>query len=330
MRRGLIAWSRDEVPAAALERRLARLQRAMADNGLDVVLVYSTTAQPAAVSWLTHFVPYSNDGLLVVFAEGLPAFFASFSKRVAGWIREVSHVGEIRLGGNLGRGAAKLLEERFGARRPRIAAVSRDRLPQSVLQPFGEVEDASALFTALRQPADEEEKRLAFRAWDMARDALHQIPSSPRRASEVLAAVERSARLQGAEEVFLRLVPDLGTSRVLTRLEGDAEWGSHSAVQLSLAYKGVWVRAVRCIASGETPAGWRAADQWFAIAAQKLDGGGAPGKLIRWTVEACVGSLPLSVVGDLPRGSLAVVSAELELAGEAPWHGAALVVTGAR
>jgi hypothetical protein len=191
------------------------------------------------------------------------------------------------------------------------------------------VEDASALFAALRQPADEEEKRLALHAAGLAKQALDAAPKSAQRASEVLAAVERSARLQGAEEVFLRVAPDLRESAVLRRIEGDAAWGSRAAVQLSLAYKGVWVRAVRCIASGETPAGWRAADQWFATAAQKLDGGGAPGKLIRWTVEACVGSLPLSVVGDLPPGSLAVVSAQLELPGEVPWHGSVLVFTGA-
>ncbi len=322
MRRGLIAWSREEVPAAALERRVARLQRAMAAEGLDVVLVYTSTAQPAAVSWLTHFVPYSNDGLLVVFAEGPPAFFASFSKRVAGWIREVSHVGEIRLGGNLGRGAAKLLEERFGARRPRIGAVSRDRLPESVLQPFGEVEDASALFAALRQPPDDEEKRLAVRASSIAKQALDAAPGSARLTSEVLAAVERSARLQGAEEVFLRVAPDLRESAVLRRIEGDADWGPRAALQLSLAYKGVWVRSVRCVASGPAPDDWSAAEAWLA----KGDPSGAPGRLIRWTVEACVGSLPLSVVASLPRGSLAVVSAELDLPGVGAWHGAALVV----
>ncbi len=58
MRRGLISWSREETPVAVLEERVARLQQAMKSEGMDAVLVYTSLARPAAVSWLTQFVPY--------------------------------------------------------------------------------------------------------------------------------------------------------------------------------------------------------------------------------------------------------------------------------
>jgi hypothetical protein len=334
MRRGLIHWSRDEVPAAALERRLARLQREMSASGLAAVLVHTSTAQPAAVSWLTHFVPYSNDGLLVVFPEGLPAFFASFSKRVAGWIREVSHVGEIGLGANLGAGAAKLLAQRFGTARPRLGVVDRDCVPAGVLQPLVEagwtaLEDVSSSFARIRQPADAEEIALAARGASIARRALDAVGAAPRDAAEALAATERAARLEGAEEVFLRVAPDLERSAVMRRLEGEAAWGARGAVQVSLAYKGVWVRAARCMAH-DAPPGWDEAQRWLAQAAPRLDAAGAPGKVRRWTVEACIGSQPLSAVQTLPPGALAVVSAELNLPGAGAWHGAVTAVIGDR
>jgi hypothetical protein len=331
MRRGLIHWSRTEVPAAALERRVARLQKAMAEEDVAAVLVYTSTAQPAAVSWLTHFVPYSNDGLLVVFRDGPPDFFASFSKRVAGWIREVSHVGEIHLGANLGRGAAKLLEQRFDATRPRIAIVDRDQLPFAVLEPvleagWREPQDFSAAFQRVRQPADAEEIRLAHRAADIARRALSAIPSVRKHASEVLAAVEASARNEGAEEVLLRIAPDLASAPAMTRLEGDAALGARAAVQVSLAYKGVWVRAARNLSAATEPSDWQVATNWLNEAAARLRPDDAPGRVVRWTMEACIGSRPLTPVQQLPRGSLAVVSAELELPDRTPWHGSALVV----
>jgi Xaa-Pro aminopeptidase len=85
MRHGLIAWSRDEVPASALDARVAKLQAAMRKEALDCVLVYSSFARPAAVAWLTHFVPYWNDALLAVFASGPPVLLTAFSKRMSAW-----------------------------------------------------------------------------------------------------------------------------------------------------------------------------------------------------------------------------------------------------
>jgi hypothetical protein len=82
MRRGLISWSRDEVPASVLEGRVARLQEQMRAVELGAVLIYTSFARPSAVAWLTHFVPYWNEALLVVFPTGAPVLLAAFSKRV--------------------------------------------------------------------------------------------------------------------------------------------------------------------------------------------------------------------------------------------------------
>src|ERR1700675_3728763 len=111
MRRGMIRWSHEEVPASVLDSRVARLQSAMRTAGLDALLVYTSFARPGAVAWLTHFVPYWNDGLLVVLPSGAPALLAAFSKRVHDWIREVSHIGEVRAAPDLGRAAVAYFDE---------------------------------------------------------------------------------------------------------------------------------------------------------------------------------------------------------------------------
>lgn len=305
MRRGLIAWSKDEVPPAALEARVQRVQQALGPAGLDALLAYSSFPRPAAVSWLTHFVPYWNEALAAVLPEGAPVLFASFSKRVHPWIREVSHVGEIVPAPDLSRAAAAFAEKR-GLKR--IGVVELGELPWSVAEPIGaELVDATELFARVRQPADQYENALAARATEIAERALAAIPEHARRAAEIVAAVELSARLDGAEEIIPRFHQHLG---------------ERYAVELSVAYKGVWVRLCRTHPSSPD------AERWFEAALQ----GNAlqpPGKLARWTVESCVGASPLSVVSDkgrvyrrLPAGARAVLSVRVELA-DGPWDAAA-------
>ena len=344
MRRGLVSWSREEVPAAVLERRVSVLQRAMAEQGFDAVVAYTSTVQPAAVSWLTQFVPYSNDGLLLVFPEGPPALFASFSKRVQGWIKEVSRVGEVGLGPKFAHAAVKMLKERTAAsnQAPRIGFIGPDRIPAPVMEPFieagweGNLLDAGELFARVRQPVDESEAKLLQRTAAMARQALDAIPAGASRASQVLSAIERTARLAGAEEVFPRIASDLASSGSLVRMEGDSALEARFAVQISLAYKGVWVRAARCVARGGVSQSWSAAESWFrgAVSRLRADRLGlpddAPGKIALWKIESCLASEPFTVVGDgtaLPPGSFGVASVELALP-DGPWHGCSTFILG--
>jgi len=237
MRHGLIAWSRDEVPASALDARVAKLQAAMRKEALDCVLVYSSFARPAAVAWLTHFVPYWNDALLAVFPDGAPVLLAAFSKRMNPWIHETSRVGEVRAAPDLGKGAAALLAEKGVSR---VGVVELDALPWRIAQPIAdptrdaELVDASRVFSDVRHPADAFELALARRAAQIARRALDAAADGSRLASHALAAAEKSARLEGAEDVIARLAPDLREDATLVRMEGDAPLGARWALELTV------------------------------------------------------------------------------------------------
>jgi hypothetical protein len=353
MRRGLISWSTEEVPAAALEARVGKLQAAMKAEKLDAVLAYTCFSQPATVSWLTHFVPYWNDGLIIVLPHGAPVMLAAFSKRVQEWIREVSKLADVRTAPNLGKGTVAFLKDHspaFADRPGRIGIIERDDFPYAALEPLVEagwkdsLVDATSLYVSVRQPADEPEIGLATRVAALARKALDAMPADAKKVSDLLPAIESVARGEGAEEVLVRVAPDLSKSAVLLRIEEDAALGARYAVQLSLAYKGVWTRATRCVP--EIPA----ATTWFREAAAKLRAsngaggpqGSAPGELVQWTLEACLGNEPLSVTGHggmksarsdtfkpraLPVGALAVLSAQVQTK-DGPWHGAVPLVLG--
>lgn len=355
MRRGLIGWSKEEVPDAAMALRVTRTQDVMQKEKLDAVIAYTSFARPNAVSWYTHFVPYWNDGLVVVFPTGLPMMLAAFSKRVEPWIREVARVGDVIMTPNLGKGVIDMLKERIptlatgGAR---IGLIELDELPWPIAEAFDEagfgpaLVDFSAQFAALRQPPDDSEIGLARKALTMAAKAYAAMPPGARQASQILSAIDSSARLDGAEEVHLKVAPDLDTSGVLQRLEGDARLGARHVISVSLGYKSVWVRTVRCMAA-KPPASWGAAQQWFDKAVLALDAGnlaagpataGLTGKLTAWSIESCIGGAPLSPIAyggtggnhsirSLPPGALAVVTVQLELA-DGPWHGAANLILG--
>jgi hypothetical protein len=340
VRRGLISWSRNEVPASVLEARLAKLQGGMRGPGLGALLIYTSFARPSAVAWLTHFVPYWNEGLLVVLPSGAPVLLAAFSRRMQGWVQSVSHVGEVHSVAQLGRAAAKLLEERVPANAP-VAALELDALPWPVAEPLagalgGRLVDATALFASVRQPADDTEIALAQRAADIATRALGSIPPGAERSSRVLAAIERSARLDGAEEVLAHIAPDLASGTALRRLESDQALGERYAVELSVAYKAAWARAARCCSPDE-PRSWSRARAWTSDWATRTTAAAPPpppGSIAFWSLEACLGGEPLSVVasaigprGTVSAGTLGCFSIQLQLA-DGPWLGAGTLVVG--
>jgi hypothetical protein len=208
--------------------------------------------------------------------------------------------------------------------------------------------DVTSLFASIRQPADEVEIRLARRAAKIATQALKAIPTGATRASELLSALEGSARLDGAEEVLPRLAPDLRKDATLRRFEGDAFLGERYAVELSVAYKATWVRITRCVSTHAFPPSWRGAAERFVETAERLNeanlslepqvaGSARLGKPAAWTLESCRGSAPLSIVttgeapspSALPGGSLACLSLQLDL-DDGPWLRGEPLILGSR
>ena len=316
MRRGLLAWDRDEVSANVLEARVDRLQNAMREQSVDSVLIYNNFPRPAAVSWLTHFVPYWSQGVLVVPADGPPEYFVSLSKRVAGWIEETSHMGDIvstpRLGADL---SARLADV------DRIGIVERDRFPGGVAVPLLEclggksLEDATELFRSVRHPADDAEISLSRRAATLAKTCLDDaLPAETwTHTGPLTAAIEGPARLAGAEEVLIELAPDLSEDKALRRLDGNFDLGDRYALRVSLAYKGHWVRIGRTVDEHQViVSDWIDANLPAALTGNGGDGLGVEGMQF----EACIGSAPLSGVAEIPTGAVGVANLTVSVEGK--------------
>src|SRR5260370_24414316 len=180
MRRGLISRSKADVTDAVLDARLARVRAAMDAAGLDALLLYTNNTRAAGVSWLTGFVPYWSEALLVVPRDREPVLVAALSYRVKSWIERTSRLAEVSHGPPIGFEAASMI-----AARQADAAVG---IPELGGLAAGIVEDlrrggprlslgdATAPFAPPRPEADPAEIPLAMRAAAVAPHALAPQP----------------------------------------------------------------------------------------------------------------------------------------------------------
>jgi creatinase/prolidase-like protein len=322
MRRGLIARSKTELPDAVFDARLERLHAAM--GALDALLIYTNNTRPAAVSWLAGFIPYWSEGMLIVPRDGLPVLVVALTFRVKPWIERTSRVAEVIHSPSVGTEAARLIAGRRAD--AAVGVVDFDHLPAGITDDLREagprlaLSDAGDLFATARAPADPAEIMLAARASLIAAAALSRIDPHDR-AGEIVAAVERDARQNGAEEVYVAMAPDLACDRRLLRIEGEPALGRRFSVRASVAYKGSWVR--RAVTVDRDGAVSEAAHAAFVDAIARLPSDRALSQFASFLVEGCRIAQPLeALMGSrvaTPRapvaGAVVSVQASIEVEG---------------
>ena len=343
MRRGLMQWNPEEIPLEALMQRVRRLQDAMATAGLDAILLYTNFVRSAAVSYMTAFSPYWADGVLLVPRAGEPLFATTLSKRVGSWIQTVKPVGDVVTSPTPGTVLGKHMAEE-GARR--IGVLELDAFPSGLYSelasalPDAEFIDASEVFASARTVLDDVERRLVKQADAMAQSALDRLSlDASSNVGRVVGAVERHARLQGAEEVYVAIAPDLDADRRFLRLSGDGALGRRFAIRATVAYKGTWIRHTKTYSRDDADRlALTRADAWFKKFLSSSSTGVnireaikdfSGGRLAAWMVESPVGTHPLMTVASSEMSSAtvptpyAIVTIALTVDG-VPWCGGGL------
>jgi hypothetical protein len=300
MRRGLISRSKAELPDAALDTRLARVRAAMAEAQLDALLVYTNNTRPAGVSWLTGFVPYWSEALLVVPRAREPVLVVALTYRVKSWIERTSRVADVIHTPRIGLEAARMIAAATPAAAVGIADL--DGLSAGIVDDLREggpglaVRDASTLFARLRAEADPAEIALAVAATDIAQRALARAEQASGRDAtlgEIIAAVEREARELGAEEIYVAAAPDLAHDCRFKRIEGEARLGGRFALRATVAYKGTWIRLVRTFQDDSVAVPDKEAAARFAAAVAELPSARGFAGAESWLVEGCRIAQPL-------------------------------------
>ncbi|MBI3371183.1 MAG: hypothetical protein HY017_05405 [Betaproteobacteria bacterium] len=336
MRRGLMAWSQQEIPAGVLEKRVAALVAGMRARGLACVLAYTDLTRPAAVSALTHFIPYWSNGVLVVSPSAGATLVVTLSGRVAEWIRSTSRLDDLVNTLDLGTGVAERISTtEKGA--IRVGIVELSSFPSSVvaairkLHPAIEFEDATDLLNAALAQEGLRTDVVAARTIAIARVALAAgaAEAGGRDANAVVAAAEGTARREGAEEILLAVAPDAVADPRLRRIEGAALLGDAFALQVSVAYKGCWLRIGRTLSSGALPPWIAETDAWFERLVSEIATGAPPNVAIPTALTRLPGATLDSWRAETARAglALAVVAGSAPFSSERPLPVAPITLT---
>jgi hypothetical protein len=336
-----MAWDAEEIPLAALQQRVRRLQSAMEAAGQDAMILYTNFIRSAAVSYLTAFSPYWADGVLLVPREGEPVFATTLSKRVGSWIQTVKPIGDLVTspapGTVLGKRAAEMTNIR------QVAILELDKFPGGLYDelttalPEVEFTDGTETFANARGTLDDVEKRLLIKADAIAQRASQNLDPKNCNLGEAVGAVEKAARLQGAEEVYVAIAPDLDSDRRFLRLSGDRPLGRRFAIRATVAYKGTWVRHIKTYSKNDQDTlAIARADAAFRNVLARLTAGEpiAPqfvGMNVNdWIVEAASGTTPLAVITSaraahvVPHHGPGLILSMTSIFGRVPWCGAGL------
>jgi hypothetical protein len=252
MKRGLIEWDPSELSAETLAGRVAQAQALLAEQGLDAAVFYTSVAQPGPVRYLTHFLPYWNEGVLVLPRVGEPTLFVALSNRVFPWIKGSSTLKDVRASRNLGADAAKLLAE-CGA--TRVGLGDAGSIPFGIVAALkanlkgGQVVDAPEPGSSVRLGADADELRLRARAAAIAARALGEVAADWQeglRDSEVAGRLDRAMRLDKAEDTLVLVGPALRWPGLPTGIT----LGERAHVVIQVEYKGHWVLVGRTLGAG--------------------------------------------------------------------------------
>jgi hypothetical protein len=250
------------------------------------------------VSWLTGFIPYWSEAMLVVPRDAPPVLVVALTFRVKPWIERTSRVAEVIHAPRIGIESARLIAGRKAD--AAVGVVDFDHLSAGIADdlreagPRLELSDASDMFAMLRSRADPAEIMLTARASSIAASALSQI-TERNYVGEIVAAVEGEARRIGAEEVYVAMAPDLAGDRRLVRIEGEPALGRRYSVRASVAYKGSWVRRTVTIDRDDVAA-MEAVDAAFAGAVAQLPGDRGLRKFSSFLVEGCRMAQPLEAL----------------------------------
>ena len=178
MRRGLIEWSKSELPDSVFDTRIAAMRAAMAEAKIDALVAYTNFTRPSAVSWLCDFIPYWSECALVLPKDGKMTMISAVSPRGKPWIESTTYSENLLFTPKIAPETARVLKESLAAGST-LGVVELDEVPLAMGQALTGVGatlvDATAAFVSARAAGDAANNGLAKIAATIAHDALAAV-----------------------------------------------------------------------------------------------------------------------------------------------------------
>ncbi|GLZ06529.1 hypothetical protein Acsp03_39950 [Actinomadura sp. NBRC 104412] len=286
MKRGLVVLDHDEIPESEWTSRVGTLQNRLAEDGIDIALVYGDVYRSDDIGYLTNLCIYWNEGVVAVPAEGEPSFLTKLSPRVHTWMRRTSKVSDLHSGRAFGPLVAGLLD---GRERGVAGLVDAALWPAALVTeltgalPGWELRPLGGLVREQRLRPSPNETALIRDATALLDEALRRAVAPGLAPADRVSVVERTLRGGGYTEVLVDTT--------------SAQDGAVS-VDVTGQYRHNWLRAARTVADpgGASPAAGLEAGLEAAI-----------GAVAAGTAESALGHAALSALPAFPDGTEAEV-----------------------
>lgn len=215
MKRGLVFWDQVDWPEEEFRLRVDGITAALRGAGLDALLIYGDACQSGALSYLTHFIPYADTGLLVLPAEGSPKIFTTHALRNMAWFKTITWVNDIVCTSHIGPDCAEHLRS-LGGRLLRIGTVPKRIFPKVIASAVRErtgarLMDFTRTFEGFRAAKSDREIAYVRKAGEIAAAGLAALTSRLRpgvTGYEVAAEVEWTIRGLGSEDLICLIRAD--------------------------------------------------------------------------------------------------------------------------
>jgi hypothetical protein len=250
MKRGLIHWDRNELPAAAFDARLEGLNQLCATFDVPAIVAYSDVWRSNDVRFVSNYMPYWNRALTVVPRGEKPILLCSLSPRVYPWIKSVTVHETILASPSLPAQLAKLCAEKGWKR---IGMVDALGLPNDLYTQLhgGPVALVDIPHSVFRPAVTESEVAMHRRGAVLAReilDAQLKRTGSGLNDYQLAGRLEQSLRRAGAED----LVVLIANGRSAPLPAAGHRVGESTSATVAFEYNGHWVKLSRNVAAVAT------------------------------------------------------------------------------
>ena len=316
----------------------------MAGEGLEGLILYTDVWRSGEVRYLSNFIPYWNQGLLLIPRQGESVLVTGLSARVHPWIRETSSVATVATGPSIAVEAASQIK-RLGWKRIGVGELTA--IPHGILADLranlqgSELRDATELLDALRDDSEPTALPLYRKAREILGEGLGEVQASlPGKSGwQAAALLERAFRRRGATDTVILLAP--GAEPCWPAYPSDDALTANGFVILSVEYKGHWVEIGRPLSSEGGGSGHTAKEAYPRVVAalrrdRSLESVREEEARRGVLTEIMLGvaamhrsfpSLPVDSLGEVPDGSvIALHLSGLDKAGRRSWWGETLVI----
>ena len=243
MKRGLITWDKLELPPDVFRARIDRVRQILGTQDLPALVVYTDVWRSNWGRYLSNFMPYWNQSLLIVPRERPLILLCALSPRVYPWIQSVTILDDIRPSPKLSENLLKVCADYSWKR---LGVLDLSKLPQQIYNPLRgsglSLVDISAQHS-FKRTSDPNELSIWRKSISIARRILEtELLGGPAETDFRLAGrLERAFRRAGMEDLLL-LFSGGGSAPGPAR---GTKLGDIFSVVVAAEYRGSWVRVAR-------------------------------------------------------------------------------------